>query len=933
MIQNTDEIRGAAVIADVVSEFVPDLKKSGANLVACCPFHSEKTPSFAVSPAKNLYKCFGCGKGGDSISFLIEKGLSYPEALRWIARRFQVEVQETANGQPDPEHDRRVQMRTWATVLQAHFALPQADETPAFRYWTDRGFKPETIDEFGLGWCDGSKPDHLEPDALASIGATNQGGNLIFYRRATIPLHDRSGAVIGWAGRTLETADKAKYINSPETAIYTKSRTLFNLHRAAPYIRQRGEVWIVEGYADVMALWQLGYRNAVALCGTALTDEQAAHLRRFNGDRPLRCLLALDNETSKKADTYKEQVEKAMMAALERLLPFSEVLQVQYPAKCKDMADVMTRTLDPGGLEKTDAIKDFVERSYDEDFRKVASPIQKAEFQERVARLIALVKKENVRDIYINSLCNPLEMSARALAAEVKKVLTATETKTKKRIANEFKFIKVGDEYYERQVDYDIFTKGATVIYVRRKRQELATEGVSYGTLPRFHNWICEPSHLQYRRIIEVPHEGETFRFFNSYQPLPYQEREFELPEGFVRDPEGFDYEQIPEIQNIARFFKHIFDYKQYGNRYLKIGWDWLALCYLQPTQRLPALALVSADEGTGKSTFINLLLSIFGQNATKTDAQRIAHNFNAHMAGKVITCVEETKDSRGDIENILKDLITSFEKVVEMKHQDAKVVKSFDKFVFASNHEDGFMKVGTETTRFFVMKVHPIENKVKDFEEKLYLEVPYLMHFLRKRKVLTPGTDRLWFDPKLLENEALMKLRHASKDQVQQTMEELINLIFLRCELESPLLFLSSAYLKQLMIRWGGKLYEQKTPAYFQGTAEKSLRVQYNDNPSRRMTIELQGIQADSWINSDSWTYEAKRVQARFLEFPIWKFVRPAEAADNYTSQRLGRLLDTINNEGAELRKQFGDAPGLWVQGVVAYLESKYKTLQLDHH
>lgn len=923
MIQNTAEIRSSAAIADVVGQFLPKLKPSGSNLVACCPFHQERTPSFNVNPARNIYKCFGCGKGGDAVTFLMEgQGMTYPDALRWLARRYSIEVQESA-GAPDPERDHKTQLRTWTTVLQAHFALTEVDETPGRRYWLERGFQPETLDEFGVGWCDGSKPAHLDDAALSAIGAVNEAGNLIFYKRTTIPIHDRHGAVVAWAGRALDTADKAKYINSPETPIYSKSATLFNLHRAAPYIRQRGEVWIVEGYADAMALWQAGIRQVVALCGTALTEQQAAELKKFNGERPLRCMLALDNEISKGKDNHKPQVEKAYRAALERLLPFAEVLHLEYPAKCKDMADVVQRGIEPGSLQKTDAITRYVAENFDKDFREQASPVEKAEFQERIARMIAAVRKENVRDIYINTLCNSLELSARSLAGEVKKVLTENETEQRNRVANEYKFIKVGDEYYERQIDFDIFTRASTVVYVRRKRLELGTEGVSYSTLPRFHNWICEPSHLEYRRIIEVPHENEVFRFFNSYQPLPHKEKAFELPEGFVKDPAGFDYELIPEIRHTARFFKHIFDHAHHGARYLSLGWDWLALCYLLPTQRLPALALVSSEEGTGKSTFINLMLAIFGQNATKTDALRIAHNFNAMMAGKVLTCVEETKDQRGEVENILKDLITAFEQVIEPKHQDARVVKSFGKFIFASNHEDSFMKVGIASTRFFVMKVHPIQGKEPDFEEKLYREIPYLLHFLRRRTILSEKQDRLWFDPKLLENEALLKLRHASKDQVQQVMEELINLIFLRCELSDPLLYLSSAYLKLLMVRWGGKVYEQKTPQYFQTTAEKSMRVQYNDNPSRRVTIELQGIQSDAWINADAWTYEQKRVQARFLEFPIWQFVQPGEVAANYTETRLGLLIDNLNNEAAALREQYGEAPILWLQALLALTQT----------
>ncbi len=898
MITNADTIKDAARIEDIVSDFVT-LKRKGINLMACCPFHGEKTPSFAVNPARGIFKCFGCGKGGDAITFLRENGMEYPDALRHIAKKYGIEVEESANGKPDLEHDKRTQLRTTATVVQAHFSMNQADETPGRRYWLERGFKEETLDEFGIGWCDGSKPAHIADAELSAIGAINEKGNVIFYKRSTIPIHDRRGNVVAWAGRTVEGGkDTAKYINSPETPIYSKAKTLFNLHRAASHIRTAQEVWLVEGYADVMALWQVGVKNCVALSGTALSDEQAAELKKFNGERPLRFILCLDNETRKGDDNYKEAVARAYHAALTKLIPIGEVRRVEYPKACKDMADVVHRGIDPTAIEKTDALLAFVADAKKE--LENASPVQMAEFQETVAKMISEIPKENVRSIYIKQLSTPLDINPRDLDRKVKDFRTESETEEKNRAASEYRYIKVGDEYYQRLIDYDIFTKSSSVVYRRRKRQELATEGVSISAIPKFHDWIILPNHTTYQRTLEIFDKdcGEVFRFFNSYNPLPHKPKEFELPAGFIKDPANFDFEQIPEIRNTAAFMKHIFDWNNYRNRYLSIGWDWLALCYLNPVQRLPALALVSADEGTGKSTFINLILAIFGQNATKTEASRIGGNFNALSAGKVIQCVEETKDERGDIENKLKDLITAYEKVVEAKHQDARVIKSFDKYVFASNHEEGFMKVGTATTRFFVMKIHPIENRIHDFEEKLYLEIPYLLYFLQKRGVLTEKEDRLWFNPKLLENEALLKLRHASKDHVVQIMEELFQTIFLRCEITDPVLYIGSKYLQLLMCAYGGKHYEIKPTTYFQNTATNGLRLRYNNQPIMREIIELDGIHTDLWINQETWTFIRKKAKTRYIEFPIWKFCTPADVRNNHAPAKIAELIENMEKE-----------------------------------
>lgn len=886
-------IRDAVRIDEVVQDYVK-LTKAGVNLKAPCPFHNEKTASFNVNPARNGFKCFGCGAGGDSITFVMKHlNKSYPEALRILAGKYKIEIEEdTSKTEPD---NTKLTARATAAIMQAHFAEHNEDEeTPAIRYWRERGFTNETLDDFGVGYCDGTKP---EAEGLALLGLINDEGNLRFYKRTTIPIHDRVGNVIAWGARALaEKKDQAKYMNSPESILYTKSKVLFNLHRAVNHIRAAGEIWIVEGYADAMAMHQMGIRNVVALCGTALSPEQVAEIRRFNGDRHLRIILAFDNEIAEGKAGYKVNVANAFNHALNALIEIGEVRTVIYPKHVKDMADLMRSGATPKALEQRDAIRYTIEARCTNDWEETASPVEKADFYEKIAKLVSKVKKNNVRDIYIKSVCSDLTLNAKEFSAMVNGFITESETGEINQKAAEYRWIKVGDEYYERLIEHDIFTKSNSVIYRRRKRQEMVTEGVAITKIPRFHDWICQPSHTDYKRIISIKHENEEFKFFNSYQPMPHSPKEFALPDEFIRNPETFDYENIPEIRHTAAFMKHIFGWDEHRNKYLTLGWDWITLCYLNPTQRLQALCLVSSEEGTGKSTFINLILALFGQNATKTEASRIGGNFNALSGGKVIQCVEETKDEKGSIENKLKDLITAYEKVVEAKHQDARVVKSFDKYIFASNHEDGFMKVGTETTRFAVMKVKAIKDKVPDFEEKLYLEIPYLMYFMQKRKVITPKTDRLWFSPKLWENEALLKLRHASKDQVQQVMEELMQSIWIRCRIAEPILYVSSQYLKLLMCAYGGKSYEQKTPVYFLNTSTKDMRLNYWDNPITRTVYELKNIHTDAFINASEWDYEVKRTKSRFIEFPIYKFVRPEVAFDSFTAIQCEELINGVS-------------------------------------
>lgn len=926
------QIRDAAQIEDVVREIVPDLKKAGANFRACCPFHAEKTPSFHVNPARNIFKCFGCGEGGDPLTFVMRaRGMAYNKAVEHMAGRYGIALEYTGKIiNSDPIFSLRQQVHATLTALQAHFCMQKdGDDNPGRAYWMKRGYTPEILDLYGVGYCPGTTAPLISAEALQTAGVANEKGNLTHYKRATLPVHDHAGNLISMVGRAIgEQASGAggdKYLNGRNVpGVYEKGKYLYNLHRADKAIRAQstGEIWIVEGYADSMALTQMGKPNNIALCGTALTDEHVRTLKRYNGTRPLRFMLALDSQIIPGQASYRPEVEKAVWKSVNALLPLGEVRLVTWPNGCKDAGEMVERGLRFDLVKTEDAIEAYIRLHCGKEWRESASPVQKAEMQDYIASLVAQVAKDNARDIYINTLSGNIEITPRRLEELVKKFRSQKETEETNKKTSEYTYIKVLDDYLERQIKPDLNSDGMTVVYVRRAVTELKMEkGISFvRDIPRFHNWITEPSHTNYRRTIEHTYEDQKFIFFNRYQPLPYKPKEFLPPAGFSTDPMGFDYEQIPEIQNTARFMKHIFGYQEYKNKFLAIGWDWLALCYLAPKQRLPALALVSTEEGTGKSTFINLMLKMFGQNATKTDASRIGANFNSLMSGRVFIGVEETKDEKGQIENKLKDLITGYEMVVERKHKDSEVEESFCKFCFASNHEDSFMKVGSTTTRFFVMRVNSIAQKDPNFEDKLYREIPYLMYFLQKRGVLYnegKPKDRLFFEPVDYENEALIKLRQASKDVVQQNMEELLNLLFLRCELPAPFVRLNSEYLKVIMQAYGGKLYEAKTPNYFQKVAVGDMRCIYRDKPTSFVLTELSGIHNAAWITANTWEYTNIRTRGRFVEFPIWKFCTPAEIVENYPTGRISELQTAFGDNAEYLESTYGPAPLEWLNSL----------------
>ena len=299
--ETVDRIYAAANIVDIIGDFVT-LKRKGVNYQACCPFHNEKTPSFVVSPSKGVYKCFGCGKGGNAVTFLMEhENVTYPEALKMVAKRYGIEVKEK---ELTPEEARRNDDREsmfalngWAADYFARYLHHEEEGmSVGMTYFRQqRGMTDATIEKFGLGFCP-AKGDRMSKDALAagykeefllSTGLSlksERDGSLFdrFHDRVMFPVHNISGRIVAFGGRTLRTDKKvAKYQNSPESEIYSKKRELYGLYFAKKAIQQQDFAIMVEGYTDVISMHQAGVENVVASSGTSLTTEQIRLLNRF----------------------------------------------------------------------------------------------------------------------------------------------------------------------------------------------------------------------------------------------------------------------------------------------------------------------------------------------------------------------------------------------------------------------------------------------------------------------------------------------------------------------------------------------------------------------------------------------------------------------------------------------------------------------------
>ncbi len=293
--KSVQQILETAKVEEVVEEYV-NLKRRGVNMLGLCPFHNEKTPSFTVSPAKNIYKCFGCGKGGNAVQFLMEhENFTFPEALRHLAQKYNIEIEETQTSRENIEERQLLDSLYIITQFAKEYYADQLLNTSkgksiGLSYFKERGYREESIKKFGLGFAP-EKRDNFTLTAvqkgfnielLRKIALTSKHNSDFFRNRVMFPIHNLAGKVIGFGGRTLQKGKKIpKYINSPETEIYNKSKVLYGAFHAKKGIRQEDECILVEGYTDVISLHQAGIENVVASSGTSLTVGQIRLIKRY----------------------------------------------------------------------------------------------------------------------------------------------------------------------------------------------------------------------------------------------------------------------------------------------------------------------------------------------------------------------------------------------------------------------------------------------------------------------------------------------------------------------------------------------------------------------------------------------------------------------------------------------------------------------------
>ena len=425
-----DRILDTAKIEEVISDFVT-LKRRGANYTACCPFHHEKTPSFSVSPSKGIYKCFGCGKAGSVISFVMEhEQMSYVEALKYLGHKYGIEVKEKEESAEDIQNRLHHESLLIVNDFAQQFFSKQLWESQegiaiGLSYFKERSFTDETIKKFLLGYAPNSKRalthnaqlKGYKKDHLIEVGLTIERdgtGELFdrFYERVIIPIRGISGKVISFGGRKLR-GDKeiAKYINSPESEVYVKNKVLYGIYEAKGAIAREKKCYLVEGYTDVISFHQAGIENVVASSGTSLTTGQIQLIKRFTNN----VTVLYDGDWAG---------IKASLRGIDMLLEEGLEIKVALFPDGED-PDSYARS------HTKEELKEFLDNN-EEDFiafkHKVLNqevskdPLQRAKLIGEVVNSIAIIPDAITRSVYIEETSARLRISQELLAQEVAKI-------------------------------------------------------------------------------------------------------------------------------------------------------------------------------------------------------------------------------------------------------------------------------------------------------------------------------------------------------------------------------------------------------------------------------------------------------------------------------------------------------------------------------
>jgi len=553
--ETIQEIFDTARVDEVVGEFV-SLRKRGVNMIGLCPFHNEKTPSFTVSPAKGIYKCFGCGKGGNSVNFVMEhEHYSYPEALKYLAKKYNIDIDEEEQTPEQKEYlNEQESLYHVSTFAQQYFTenLHKSEEGKAvgLSYLKERGVSEALIEKFQLGYCidnfedftnhavkEGYKRIYLEKSGLS----IRKEGKFYdrFRGRVMFPIHSLTGRVIAFGGRILSSEkSKAKYVNSPESDIYSKSKVLYGLHFARTAILNKDNCFLVEGYTDVISMHQAGIENVVASSGTSLTVDQIKLIKRFtpnitilyDGDEAgikasFRGIdMILEEGMNVKIVLFPEGEDPDSYARSHR----SEEVETFVKDQAKDFVSFKT------GLLMKDAKND---------------PVKRAGLIKEIVQTIAVIPDGIFRSVYVRECSSIMNIPEQTLMNELNKSL-------RKKYQEKYK--GQGYEYLAPDPEPQILKKADLALdSAEIQEREIVRLLLSYGNQDIIFEELNE-----LKQKIEVPikiaefivHDlrNDEIELENPEYRLIFDEYVHSLSKGLIPDEAHFTQFQDSRVANLA---------------------------------------------------------------------------------------------------------------------------------------------------------------------------------------------------------------------------------------------------------------------------------------------------------------------------------------------------------------------------------------------
>ncbi len=422
--EKIDEIRNRTDIVEVVSSYLP-LKRSGVNNQGLCPFHQEKSPSFNVNSARQIFHCFGCGVGGNVFSFLMRmEGLSFPDAVRRLGEKVGIEVEEEAVS-PDEvrrreERERILRINEVAGSFYHQLLLEDDASVLGRRYLRQRGYEGDTVRAFQLGFAPEGwetltkhlaeknfSSENVQKAGLVRPGKQGRGHYDLFRNRLLFPIHDLQGRIVAFGGRVLDDS-LPKYINSPETAVYHKGQTLYGLYQARDAMRHSNEALVVEGYFDVLALHRAGFAGAVATCGTALTADHARLLKRYAD----KILLIFDEDAAGRQATFR---------AMDALLPVGLSVSVVAMPAGEDPDSLLKAKGEAGFRLCLDAARPVLEVFIEDQLRINDESVEgRARAAEQVLERIRRLPGDLERSLYLKRLADLTGLDVELLQSKVR---------------------------------------------------------------------------------------------------------------------------------------------------------------------------------------------------------------------------------------------------------------------------------------------------------------------------------------------------------------------------------------------------------------------------------------------------------------------------------------------------------------------------------